>query len=614
MFYDLNNITSKTNHKYGICIIGAGPAGITLANELEKKVGGVCILESGGLTREYHSKALKSVVSGVGEIKSNSQERIFGGTSLTWDGLSAPLDPVDFSYRAYLSAPGWPITYQEILPYYHRAASTYGFPILRDFRTFQSYVIKKMDLPFNLPAELQLKTYLKKQKHIFFGERFKSLLNNPNVDVYIHATTVKLVSIGTSDNKEKVLVAKVKNELGASYKIKASQFVLAAGCFENTRILLLSRDVCKTGIGNQHDIVGRYFMNHLKGFAGEFDFKNPLKEYLVRFGKASRYSRYKDYFGYVGFRLSGVVQRKESLMNSNVRMQPVLPWMDNIGVHAIIFFYKKARFFYLMQLMHSCVRVQSIFAWVNSVGVNTFTSMIRKANYLLIKLINNSTPKIVHWKNYPTVNEVLFTDPVTFFDYLKLIATILTNLIPVTCFVFALALNKSVKVRKVRVENFMEMEPNYSNRITLSKKTDLYGNYLPETRYQASLRDKKTLLKIHNLLSSNIKKNNNIRFVSELILNGDLVIHDSSHYLGGTRMGNDYRYSVVDKNLQVYGLKNLFIVGGSVFPTGGNSNPTFTICALAIRLADHLLGYYEKKSVKVEHTEPINHNNGGGEC
>jgi len=80
MLYDLNNITPKTSHKYHICIIGAGPAGITLANELEKKVGRVCILESGGLTREYHSQALRSVVSGVGEIKSNSQERIFGGT------------------------------------------------------------------------------------------------------------------------------------------------------------------------------------------------------------------------------------------------------------------------------------------------------------------------------------------------------------------------------------------------------------------------------------------------------------------------------------------------------------------------------------------------------
>jgi len=190
--------------------------------------------------------------------------------SLTWAGLSAPLDPVDFSYRAYLSAPGWPITYQEILPYYHRAASTYGFPILRDFRTFQSDVSKKMDLPFNLPPELQLKTYLKKQRRIFFGERFKSLINNPNVDVYIHATTVKLVSIGTSDNKEKVLVAEVRNELGASYKIKASQFVLAAGCIENTRLLLLSRDVCKIGIGNQHDLVGRYFMNHPKGLHSQF--------------------------------------------------------------------------------------------------------------------------------------------------------------------------------------------------------------------------------------------------------------------------------------------------------------------------------------------------------
>jgi len=92
-------------------------------------------------------------------------------------------------------------------------------------------------------------------------------------------------------------------------------------------------------------------------------------------------------------------------------MHPVLPWMDNIGVHAIIFLYKKAKFFYKMQLMNSYVRILSIFTWVNSLGVNTFTSIIKKANYLLINFINNSTPKDVHWNDYPkTVNEVLWDD------------------------------------------------------------------------------------------------------------------------------------------------------------------------------------------------------------
>jgi choline dehydrogenase-like flavoprotein len=58
------------------------------------------------------------------------------------------------------------------------------------------------------------------------------------------------------------------------------------------------------------------------------------------------------------------------------------------------------------------------------------------------------------------------------------------------------------------------------------------------------------------------------------------------HPMGTTRLGLDQNNSVCDENLQVYGLENLFLVGASVFPTGSNTNPTFTSLALAHRLAE----------------------------
>ena len=54
--------------------------------------------------------------------------------------------------------------------------------------------------------------------------------------------------------------------------------------------------------------------------------------------------------------------------------------------------------------------------------------------------------------------------------------------------------------------------------------------------------------------------------------------------MGGTRMGNDEKDSVVDKNLKIHGSKNVYIIGSSVFPTGGHANPTFTIIQLTLRL------------------------------
>ena len=65
-------------------------------------------------------------------------------------------------------------------------------------------------------------------------------------------------------------------------------------------------------------------------------------------------------------------------------------------------------------------------------------------------------------------------------------------------------------------------------------------------------------------------------------------IKDTFHPMGGCRMGTDPRESVVDPNLTVHGIPNLSIASAAVYPSGGSSNPSFTIIALALRLADRL--------------------------
>jgi choline dehydrogenase-like flavoprotein len=60
------------------------------------------------------------------------------------------------------------------------------------------------------------------------------------------------------------------------------------------------------------------------------------------------------------------------------------------------------------------------------------------------------------------------------------------------------------------------------------------------------------------------------------------------HHMGTTRMADSPEHGVVDANCRVHGVDNLYIAGSSVFTTSGASNPTLTIVALALRLADHL--------------------------
>ena len=60
------------------------------------------------------------------------------------------------------------------------------------------------------------------------------------------------------------------------------------------------------------------------------------------------------------------------------------------------------------------------------------------------------------------------------------------------------------------------------------------------------------------------------------------------HHMGGTRMSNSSKFGVVDSNCKVYGSKNLYIAGSSIFTTGGHNNPTLPIVQFTLRLADHL--------------------------
>ena len=107
--------------------------------------------------------------------------------------------------------------------------------------------------------------------------------------------------------------------------------------------------------------------------------------------------------------------------------------------------------------------------------------------------------------------------------------------------------------------------------------------------------DKQSLILLHRTLGTKVKESH------MGVLEGDLeaqrpwsIAYDSSHHLGGTRMGNDPTTSVVNSDLRIHNVLNTYVCSGSVFPTSGCANPTYTICALAIRLADTLKTNLEK--------------------
>jgi choline dehydrogenase-like flavoprotein len=148
------------------------------------------------------------------------------------------------------------------------------------------------------------------------------------------------------------------------------------------------------------------------------------------------------------------------------------------------------------------------------------------------------------------------------------------------------------RVRRARLRNFMEMEPHPDNRVTLSARTDEHGLPLPHVEHRCTELDRRSLIALHARLAEAFAAAGLGRLESDLAERGadDWPIdQDASHHVGTTRMGDDPATSVVDADARVHGTANLYCAGGSVFPTSGCANPTYTICALSIRLAEHLV-------------------------
>jgi choline dehydrogenase-like flavoprotein len=143
-------------------------------------------------------------------------------------------------------------------------------------------------------------------------------------------------------------------------------------------------------------------------------------------------------------------------------------------------------------------------------------------------------------------------------------------------------------MRSYSAAAYFEMAPNPDSRITLTNTTDkVFGQPQVRIDWQLGPLDQKTYERSTQLFAAAIKPEGGTLYAPDwssieraLVVNG--------HHIGTTRMSADPALGVVDANLKVHAMDNLYVAGSSVFPTTGVSNPTFTIISLSIRLAEHL--------------------------
>lgn len=315
-----------------VCIIGAGPAGIALARSFLNSKFSVTLLEGGfidfdwqtqnlnqldvvGLPIRQHKKTVDTTKPyTIDEIFRDTPDvRQFGGAYRLWNGVWRTSDPVDFHEKSYYRLPSWPIPFSEITRYYKTIADEYFVKGLMGFKQFLNE--NETGLITDVSALRPVAEY-RINPHISFDTlAVKSLKKSPNIHVITGANVVKLE---LAENKSHITGALIRSINKKEWQMNAQYFILCCGAIQNARLLLLSNNIAKNGIGNDNDLVGRNLICSPEGIAGlmapiSSEFKVPEATY--RGDKRFR----------VGIALNSKLQEKKKLPNHCCFLERVKP-------------------------------------------------------------------------------------------------------------------------------------------------------------------------------------------------------------------------------------------------------------------------------------------------
>ena len=316
MFKDLEQLSVDNVLKYDVCIIGSGPAGISVAKKLFKSDYKISILESGGIESEDDYQELNNGNNSGPSYLSlySSRLRCFGGAGKLWAGHCAPFSSDDFEKKPFDKLSGWPISINDLEKYYIEAAKLLGISYEKFYdknifgksfleNSFQEFKSKNNFLSTNV---LQVSS----AEHRDLAEKFRThFKSSKNMDVIFHSTVTKINLEKNNKSVRSVSIADLKDNKAV---LKAKIFVLACGALENPRILLSSNDQLKYGIGNSTGFVGSCFMSH-PGIDNVAEMHKNNEECISK----DENNKYKFYF-----EVSPKERLKQNILRHSISLKP----------------------------------------------------------------------------------------------------------------------------------------------------------------------------------------------------------------------------------------------------------------------------------------------------
>ena len=313
MHIDARNLENNSIINGDICIVGAGAAGISMALDLAKSSSHkIILLEGGGF--EYDEK-MQELYDGTTSgqryfpLKS-TRYHAFGGTTRLWGGFCSAMDDIDFKKREWVNYSGWPITKNDINPYYNKAIDYLDLKS-PDFSV--DYWLSKIENAKALPLDNNIiwNKMWQFSPPTRYGIKYKDpILKSKNIILYTYANATN-IKLNSSNNSAQEIT--VKNYANKTHKIKAKYFILASNALQNARLLLTSNKQLKKGIGNQFDMVGRYFMEHLEMSSAELWLVNPFPMQLYKYKSGETVARAE-------FSLTEKAQKEHKILNATASL------------------------------------------------------------------------------------------------------------------------------------------------------------------------------------------------------------------------------------------------------------------------------------------------------
>ena len=542
---------------YDICVIGAGPAGLTAAIELADMGLSVVLVDSGRQVTSHAAQRLSDAeitTPGSHSVMAEAVWRGLGGATMLWGGRCVPLDAIDFQHRDFVSQSGWPFDQKTLEPYYRRACEILGAGHA-NFSMTDCASTKSRHTPLSTSfadADNLRATDLERwsaEPKLWVVHKSK-VAADPLITVLTGLTCVGFVQAALHTPVDVALFKSTSTPEDKPTKLQAKVFVMACGGVETTRLVLNSlRDADGLKLTSTA-LVGRYYMGHPSGKIADIQLTGNPSETLY------------------GFEIDdGVyVRRRITLPPATLLKNKLLNiafWLDNAP----------------------------IFDWHHGSGVLSAAYLALTAPVIGRFL----APAAIRKRVAGAVGESRLRHLLNYFRS------------PLKTLSFCFGFFYQRYVARPRIPGFFtysgnnryalhyhgEQVPNWNSTIELSDQIDALGLRRARISLKWSKQDIDSIIKSHEVLDEALQANGVGQLIyryrkDELAKTIHEQAFDGFHQIGTLRMGLDASTGVTDPFGRLFGTSNCFVASSAVFPTSGQANPTLAMVALTVRQAKHI--------------------------